>query len=279
MQRGTETMIQKILLFFCLMCITLPSHAQTDVFCISSEKLTEMHNQMPSLNPDMQQAYTNLFEILLNQNESDTTNNAGCISQQDLAQICKNVWGDNTEMCETFIYIIMTSPQQTNLKILNYSPELSQVNFDDINPDIFNQAVNKCAARGRNQHIPSKLQNMGTVFLDQAKEKHINPFIFAAISLYESNRGRSGLAINNNNIGGLRNSKGWMKFDSVPDSIATQAKTLQNKVLSGKTTLSILSSSGSYNQTNRSQWFNHVSSIAKELYRNYNEIIQKNKNR
>jgi len=235
-----------------------------------------MHDQLPDQNPDMQNAYNELFQILLAQNETGSVDNAGCVTQQDLAQICQNVWDDNTEMCETFIYAIMTEPKSDNFSPLEYSPILkfTESDFSAIDPDAFNQAVNKAVSRRRDRNIPSKLQDMGKIFLAEAQEKQINPFISAAISLYESGRGTSRLARTKNNIAGLGGPGKWMTFASVPDSIATQAKVLQRNVNNGKTDLNTLACSGAYCATNTSPWFRDVSSVTKELYRYYNAIIQ-----
>lgn len=273
-------MIRKILLFTVLICGALPAHANIDTYCFSSEKLTEMHDQLSSQSLDMQNAYNELFEILLAKNESGASDNAGCITQSELAQICKNVWDDNTEICETFIYAIMTEPRSDNFSPLEFSQKLkfTESDFATIDPDAFSDAVNKCVARRRDRSIPSKLQDMGPVFLEQAREKQINPFISAAISLYESGRGTSSLARNKNNIAGLGGPGKWMTFETVRDSIETQARTLYNKVESGKTDLNKLACSGSYCATNTGPWYRDVSSVAKELYRNYNAILQ-NKNK
>ena len=179
-------MIRKILLFTILTCIALPAHAQTDRYCISSAKLTEMNNEQSTQNPDIQRAYNALFEILVAKNESGTKDNAGCVTQQDLAQICKDALNDDDEMCELFIYAVMTPAKQSAFKILQYSGILNKTNFDDINPDAFKQAVNKTLARRRDKQIPSKLQDMGPAFLENAKLKQIDPFIAASISMYES---------------------------------------------------------------------------------------------
>ncbi len=269
-------MIRKILLLVMLICAVLPAHAETDTYCFSSAKLTEMHDQLSTQTPDMQRAYNELFQVLLTKNENGSVDNAGCVTQQDLAQICKNVWGDNTETCETFLYAIMTEPQSDNFIPLEYSHKLkfTESDFALIDSDAFNQAVNKAVARRRDRSIPSKLQDMGTVFLTEAQEKQINPFISAAISLYESGRGTSRLARTKNNIAGLGGPGRWMTFTSVPDSIATQAKVLQRNVNNGKTDLNKLACSGAYCATNTSPWFRDVSSVAKELYRYYNAIIQ-----
>ena len=266
-------MIRKILLLSLLICPISQAKAQADKYCIPSAKLTQMRDQMPSLNQDMQRAYNELFYILLKNNESGDIANAGCVTQQDLAQICKNVWDDNTEMCETFIYNIMDTPAG-DVQPLPYLDYLAQTDFSTIDPDVFNQAVNKAVARRKRKNVPSKLQNMGSVFLDQAKEKQINPFISTAIALYESDRGTSNIARTRNNIAGLGGPGKWLTFATVPDSIAKQAATLQNKIANGKTDLRTLACSGSYCSTNTTPWFKNVSSIAKELYRHYNAILQ-----
>lgn len=267
-------MTRKILFFTLLSLCVLPAHAQSDLYCFSSEKLTEMRDEMSAQTEDMQRAYNELFEILLAKNESGSVADAGCVTQEELAQICKNVWDDDTQSCETFIYKIMTEPHRNNFSVLEYSINLKKTDFDDIDPDAFSAAFNKAVARRRDKSIPSKLQDMGPVFLAQAQEKQLNPFISAAISLYESGRGASSLARRNNNIAGLGGPGRWMSFSTVPDSIATQARTLRNKVESGKTDLNKLACSGSYCATNTGPWFRDVSSIAKELYRYYNAIIQ-----
>lgn len=270
-------MIRKILFFMLLTICALPAYAEVDTYCFSSEKLTQMHDEISEQSPDMQNAYNELFAVLLAKNESGSIADAGCITPEELAQICKNIWDDDTQTCETFIYAIMTEPSQNNFSILEYSINLKKTDFDDIDPDVFNQAVNKAVARRRDRKVPSKLQDMGYVFLEQAKEKQLNPFISAAISLYESGRGTSPLARNKNNIAGLGGPGHWMSFESVPDSIATQARTLYNKVASGKTDLNKLACSGSYCATNTGPWFRDVSSVARELYRYYNAIIQEKK--
>lgn len=277
MQRGTKSMIRKILFSTLLICTTLAAHAQTETLCLSSAKLAEMREEMPSLDADMQNAYNELFSIMLTKDESGSIDNAGCIEQSDLAQVCKNTWDTDTEKCETFVYNVTTEARRNNFKPLAYSTELRQTDFSNIDPDVFNQAVNKAVARRSQKSTPSKLQNMGTTFLEQAKEKQLNPFVSAAISLYESNRGTSSLARTKNNIAGLGGPGRWMSFATVPDSIASQAKTLYNKVESGKRTLHQLACSGSYCATNTSPWFQNVSSITKELYRFYNSILQNKK--
>lgn len=277
MLRGTKSMIRTIILLSLLTCPLFPAIAQEDKYCIPSAKLTQMRDKMPTLESNMQRAYNELFELLLQNNESDDIDNAGCVTQQDLAQICKNVWDDDTETCEAFIYDIMDPiPQNNNYELLEYSGLLNKTNFDDIDAEAFNQAVNKTLARRRDKHIGSKLQDMGTAFLEQAKEKQINPFISVAISMYESTYGTSTKARKLNNIAGLRNAGGYIKFASVPDSIASQAATIQN--FSNTKELNALAKSGHYcAKSVATKWASDVRSIARVLYRNYNAIVQSKK--
>lgn len=263
-------MIRKILFFTLLTCTILPAYAETDKYCISSDKLTEMHNQLSAQNEDMQRAYNELFEVLIANNESGGINNAGCVTQEDLAQICKNVWDTAIEPCEIFIYAIMTEPAKDDYQPLEYSLMLTKTDFSDIDPDVFSEAFNKAVFR---KSTDSKLKDMGPVFLEQAIEKQINPFISAAISLYESGRGTSSLARTKNNIAGLGGPGKWIKFETVPDSIAKQASVLSGNVAKGRTTLNKLACSGAYCATDTNPWFRDVSSIAKELYKNYNTLL------
>lgn len=268
-------MMRKLLFFTLLASFASPVRAaDPSVYCISSGKLIEMRDELAQQNPDMQPAYDELFALLIVNDESGSSDTAGCVTQADLAQICKNIWGDNTEACETFIYTIMTEPKQANFNPLQYSTVLYKTDFSDIDPDAFSQAFNKAVARRAKRNVPSKLQDMGPVFLAQAQEKHLNPFISAAISLYESGRGTSSLAQTKNNIAGLGGPGKWMSFPAVSDSIASQAQTLRRKVESGKKDLNSLACSGSYCATNTGPWFRDISSVTKELYRYYNAIIQ-----
>lgn len=271
-------MIRKILLFTLTAYIALPAYAASEQYCFSSEQLTEMYQQLSEQSPDMQPAYNELFDTMLANNESGATNNAGCVTQENLAQICKNTWDTNTEPCETFLYEIMTPVAQKNPYTLEYSIELAKTDFSDIDAEAFNQAFNQAVARRRYKNIPSKLQNMGPVFLEQAHAKQLNPFISAAISLYESGRGTSDIALSKNNIAGLGGPGKWMRFSTVAASIEKQAETLKTNIDNGRTNLKTLACSGKYCATRTTPWYNAVSSVAKELYRFYNTIIKEKNN-
>lgn len=267
-------MIRKIILFTLLICTVFPVYAETDKFCFSSTKITEMRNQA-SQNSDTQRAYDDLLQRMVAKNESGSTSDAGCVTPMDLAQTCRNVWNSLTEACETFISSIITpGPAKTAFNPLQYSNILHKTNFSDINPDVFQKAFNKTLARRRDKNIPSKLQDMGTTFLEQAKEKQIDPFLTTGISMYESTYGTSPNSRNKNNIAGLVGANGYLTFPTVQASIAKQAETIQ-KWITASTTLSDLAHSGHYCAKRvATKWAADVSSIARVLYKNYNAILQ-----
>ena len=269
-------MIRKMLFLPLMLIATLPAHAQTDRYCIPSEKLTDMHNTVSSMAPLMQQAFHELLEVLMKKNETGNVSDAGCVTQEELAQICKNTWDNNIDQCQEFVYNIASAPQNVAYKTIQVSFNIQQKDFSNINPDIFAQSVNTAVARRRFKSIPSKLQDTGKYFIQYDAEKQINPFIAAAIALYESNRGTSALAREKNNVAGL-GGKPWLSFDTVPDCIAKQAETLLNQYNKGYTTLKILAEKGQYTVTNRQGWLRDVSSITHELYRSYNATVGKKK--
>lgn len=270
-------MIRKPIYLLIAMCMMpmFGARGASDVYCISSEKLTEINDQKSSAPDDMQRAYDELLNLLINKDASSDPSTAGCVTSSELAQICKNIWDNTVSKCEDFIYSIIdrTTVSDQPLGPISPSTVLALTDFSKIDPVIFNQAFNKAVARRGQKNIPSKLQDKGDAFLSAAQETQINPFISAAISLYESGRGTSPLARNKNNIAGLGGPGRWMSFETVEDSIQRQAVTLQNKVKKGQKTLQSVACAGSYCATNTGTWLNHVSSVVKELYRFYNSLI------
>lgn len=253
----------------------MTAHAHTDYYCFSADKLLQLYVQSFSQLQDMRTAYNLLLQTLMSNETPMQPTHTGCTTAQDLAKICNTVWGGKKqERCETFMYNIMSPAATEKFKPLEYSSELGKTDFSDLDSNIFNQALNKAVARRRDKHIPSKLQDTGFVFVEQAQEKQLNPFVSAGISLYESSRGTSNLARTKNNIAGLGGPGRWMTFSSVSASIATQATTLKNKIAAGHTNLDLLACSGSYCATDTDPWFRHVSAITKELYSHYNTILE-----
>ncbi|MCM1294655.1 MAG: glucosaminidase domain-containing protein [Muribaculaceae bacterium] len=271
-------MIRKPIYFLIAMCMMPMFNAfgASDIYCISSEKLTEINEQKSSAPDDMQRAYDELLNLLISKDAaSSDPSTAGCVTSSELAQICKNIWDENTTKCEDFIYSIIdhTTMLEQMFGPMSPSTVLAFSDFSKIDPEIFNQAFNKAVARRGQKNVPSKLQDKGDAFLSAAQQTQINPFVSAAISLYESGRGTSPLARSKNNIAGLGGPGRWMSFTTVEDSIQRQAITLQNKVKKGQKTLESVACAGSYCATNTNTWLNHVSSVVKELYRFYNSLI------
>ena len=267
-------MIRKILLFTLLGFAALPARANDDQFCFSSAKLTQMRNQISALTQDSQHAYNELFQIMVAKNESGTPSNAGCISIADIAQICKNIWENNTEKCENFVYDITTEPAKANFKTLTYTDVMKKTDFSDINPEIFAKAFDKAVARRRYKNIPSKLQNMAPEFLAQAKQNQVNPFLITGITLWESGRGTSSLAREKNNIAALGGPGKWKSFSSVPDCIAYLANLMHDYIQNGKTTLTTIGASYCPGCTT---WPSNIGTVSKEVYRFYNTFLQESK--
>ena len=99
-----------------------------------------------------------------------------------------------------------------------------------INEDILNQAVNNRVQRYLKIHRGKKsaLLNSASAFMQQAKEKGVDPFILLAIAMYESTYGTSSAAVNSNNVSGLKVG-GKVKYcENVTDSITESAGVLAN---------------------------------------------------
>lgn len=264
-------MMRKILFFTVLLCAALPAYAQTpDEYCMSSELLTKIREEAQSKDVQTQHAYMNLFGLMLSKAKKDPRT-AGCVTPQELAQVCKSVWGDDKEKCEVFVYDITEQIAKSKLTKLAFTDTMRKTEFDDIDPDVFKKAFDAALARRRYKSIPSKLQNMSNVFLEEAEKNNVNPFLTAAISMWESDRGTAGHARTKNNVAGLGGPGKWMKFTSVPDCIAYQSKTLNGYVNEGLTNLTKIG--GKYCEK-CSEWPGKTASIGRELYRNYNRFLE-----
>lgn len=268
-------MIHKILLSALLVFAALPAHAEIERYCIPSDKLVQLRDNIPSADPYTQHAYGELLNIMTAANESGDKADAGCISPQDLAQACKKAWENDSEKCKTFVHSIVTPTKTESFKQLTYSNILQRTDFSDIDPDIFQKAVNqRVENRGRYKNIPTVLQDTGNAFLENAKEQQINPFLFVAIAMYESSYGTSKAARNKNNIGGLADAnERQLSYTTVEDSIKKQAETI--KKWSSSKTLEGLGRSGHYCRKKvAAQWSRDISSIAKTLHKYYNNLLQ-----
>lgn len=86
--------------------------------------------------------------------------------------------------------------------------------------------VNKLNAKFR-----GSLTNMGQYFYNVCLEYGVDPYLAGAISLYETGYGTSNLAVNQNNVGGMRTSGGWMSFATIEEGISAYVRNLANNYM------------------------------------------------
>jgi beta-N-acetylglucosaminidase len=114
-----------------------------------------------------------------------------------------------------------------------------------------------------NMFLKGVLEGKGEQFI-KAQETHgINASFLVGIAKLESANGLSDFARNRNNIAGMRNSKGYMYFDSVDECIDKMAKNLkENYIDQGLTTLSQINKKYAENQ----EWHKSVIDHMNPMY-------------
>lgn len=114
------------------------------------------------------------------------------------------------------------------------------------------------------------LAGLGAYYAEKEKTHEINALFLIAVAKLESGFGKSNLAKNSNNLGGLKNGNGgYMKFDSKEDCIEYQATLLRDNYLSedgkyyaGKTTKGV----SKYYCEGSSSWYKQVEGLMKKGY-------------
>ena len=107
-------------------------------------------------------------------------------------------------------------------------------------------------------------------FIEAGREYMIDPRIILAVAMHESARGTSKMAIEKNNIGGLRQNGDYIKFDSIETSIKSVARTLESRYLEGYKTLNDVANSGRYCEKSVStEWLNLVNTYIKKFNEEY----------
>lgn len=102
------------------------------------------------------------------------------------------------------------------------------------------------APRYKGKFKNSVLKGKAKAFIEAGKKYNIDPRALLAIVMCESTRGTSSVALNKNNVGGLRGSKGYITFESVDASIDKIAEILSKRYNQGLTTLTKIGQSGKY---------------------------------
>lgn len=263
-------------MFTLLVFAALPVHAETpDQICLTSEKVLKIFERAKQPQEKDSSACAELLKILIVYDESNAAD-AGCVTKQMLAQICKNTWGDDTEPCEQFVYKVSSGPETPSFKPLTFTNKLDKTDFTDIDPVVFRKAVERrIIERGRYKGSRTVLKsNIGDAYLKYAKEYKVDPFLLVGISMYESSYGTSDEAQTKNNIAGLKNGNGYKTFPTVEASVEDEARTVRRWMTQGMTLLG-LGRSGHYcNASVADRWSDHISSTTKRFYNFYNEALE-----
>ena len=157
----------------------------------------------------------------------------------------------------------------------NYSVSFDKNNYDD--KDTLTEAMNNRIFRYIKIHNSSSsaLLDKAYLYLKNAEEKGVDPFILIAINLYESSYGTSSAAINHNNIGGLKVGGKVKHCKDINSSIAESANVLSKNKHHGN--LQNVARNGNYvygQQAERQLWLKDVISIANGLREEYNKLLK-----
>lgn len=118
------------------------------------------------------------------------------------------------------------------------------------------------------------LQSASNCFVYAEELYGVNSLVLVSITAQESSWGRSSLAINNNNLSGIKNSDGsWRYFDSWGDCIDYKARLLKNQYLSedGNYFNGYSIWNVNYMYCEQKDWADKVSSIAYGLLKKLSE--------
>lgn len=117
------------------------------------------------------------------------------------------------------------------------------------------------AKRYKGKFSKSVLQKKAKSFIEAGKKYNIDPRFLVAISMCESKRGTSEIAISKNNIGGIKIDGKFYKFSTVEESIDSVAQTINKRYNEGFTTPAKVAKSGKYCKKEAStRWLSDVSS-------------------
>lgn len=99
------------------------------------------------------------------------------------------------------------------------------------------KAMNASVVSKLSNSLSGVLSGKAEFFTETCKEYGVDPYLAAAISIWETGHGTSALAVNNNNIGGMRYGGQWLYFDTIEAGIEAFVKNIANNYISyGMTT-------------------------------------------
>lgn len=109
------------------------------------------------------------------------------------------------------------------------------------------------------------IEGLGQAFVDMENNWGVDGLFCMAVAFHESANGYSRLAVNNNNLFGMRSRNGWKKFDSKYDAIVYFGEYMNKNLYKGKSVYEI---GNIYCPPNTDQWFDGVN-------RHYEKILSK----
>lgn len=109
------------------------------------------------------------------------------------------------------------------------------------------------------------IEGLGQAFVDMENNWGVDGLFCMAVAFHESANGYSRLAVNNNNLFGMRSRNGWKKFDSKYDAIVYFGEYMNKNLYKGKSVYEI---GNIYCPPNTDQWFDGVN-------RHYEKILNK----
>lgn len=109
------------------------------------------------------------------------------------------------------------------------------------------------------------IEGLGQAFVDMENNWGVDGLFCMAVAFHESANGYSRLAVNNNNLFGMKARNGWKKFDSKYDAIVYFGEYMNKNLYKGKSVYEI---GNIYCPPNTDQWFDGVN-------RHYEKILSK----
>ncbi len=109
------------------------------------------------------------------------------------------------------------------------------------------------------------IEGLGQAFVDMENNWGVDGLFCMAVAFHESANGYSRLAVNNNNLFGMRSRNGWKKFDSKYDAIVYFGEYMNKNLYKGKSVYEI---GNIYCPPDTDQWFDGVN-------RHYEKILSK----
>lgn len=116
--------------------------------------------------------------------------------------------------------VFLTKKEQENAKILKKNErEEVQIIVNKINEKTKADKELEAIANRLDESFEFKLANQGKLYASYCKEKGVDPYLAAAISIHETYRGASPEITEYNNVGGMRYGGKALQFDTIEAGI------------------------------------------------------------